>query len=156
MDLARVAYQHYAVRHHATNWRVLTHPERDQIRTVVRLLERYHDRDAVLTQVALAVFNAPCVSALDAQRQAMLRDLLATVRVYLADGQSDDLTLVAGIGPQLEALLNDAGIRTFADLAEVTPSDAYLTSRPMVTAWRLRRWASAARKLMANRGKVTM
>ena len=35
----------------------------------------------------------------------------------------DDLTAIEGIGPKIKALLNDAGITTFAQLAETSPDD---------------------------------
>ena len=37
--------------------------------------------------------------------------------------QPDDLTRLEGIGPKVAKVLNEAGIRTFADLADAKPQD---------------------------------
>jgi len=42
------------------------------------------------------------------------------VRAAGGDGKRDDLKVVEGIGPKIERLLNDAGIRTFAELARTS------------------------------------
>ena|SRR5687767_5652303 len=39
------------------------------------------------------------------------------------DTRKDDLKVINGIGPALEKRLNDTGIYTFADLAELTPEE---------------------------------
>ncbi len=54
--------------------------------------------------------DAPADAAVDSAR-ALAADV---------DGHGDDLTRVEGIGPKIAGLLDDAGIRSFADLA-VTP-----------------------------------
>lgn len=40
-----------------------------------------------------------------------------------AEAVVDDLTKIEGIGPKVEALLNEAGIKTYAQLAEKTPEE---------------------------------
>ncbi|MGO4137320.1 5' DNA nuclease [Rhizobium brockwellii] len=41
----------------------------------------------------------------------------------VARGKADDLKLIAGIGPKLEQVLNDKGIRSFADIAAWTDEE---------------------------------
>lgn len=36
---------------------------------------------------------------------------------------ADDLTQIHGIGPKVQSVLNDAGIRTYSDLAQTTPDE---------------------------------
>jgi len=38
-------------------------------------------------------------------------------------GMPDDLKVITGVGPEIERRLNEAGIRSFAQLAELTPTD---------------------------------
>lgn len=40
-----------------------------------------------------------------------------------ANGKADDLTLIKGIGPKLQATLNELGIFHFAQIAELTPEN---------------------------------
>ena len=63
-----------------------------------------------------------------------------------AQGGSDDLTAIKGIGPAIARKLEAAGVRTFADLAAADPNDLAdkIASRP-VTAERVRTWISEAR-----------
>jgi len=44
-------------------------------------------------------------------------------RPVKTDTRKDDLKLIKGIGPALEKRLNDTGIYTFADLAQLTPEE---------------------------------
>jgi large subunit ribosomal protein L21 len=63
-----------------------------------------------------------------------------------AQGGSDDLTAIKGIGPAIARKLQAAGVRSFADLAAADPNELAdkIASRP-VTAERVRTWISEAR-----------
>jgi NADH-quinone oxidoreductase subunit E len=70
-----------------------------------------------------------------------------------ANGASDDLEVVNGIGPRMAEKLRDLGIRRFAqlaalDAAEITWLDLKLGARGRV---RRERWCEQARDLMAGK-----
>ena len=65
-----------------------------------------------------------------------------------ADIAADDLKVISGIGPAYESRLNDAGIHTYADLAEQTPEK--LRSIAGLKTWRatdLDEWIAEAQTL---------
>jgi predicted flap endonuclease-1-like 5' DNA nuclease len=66
------------------------------------------------------------------------------------DAKQDDLKKIVGIGPALERVLNDIGIRTFRDIAELTPPDVERV-RGQIGSFRNRitrdDWVSQARAL---------
>ena len=75
------------------------------------------------------------IAALEAQLQTT-PDLPATERMAaepvatepapaIAAGRPDDLTQIKGIGPVFARRLNDAGITTFAQLAQATPDQVH-------------------------------
>jgi len=49
---------------------------------------------------------------------AAIEEVRATEAVIAAEVHPDDLTIIEGIGPKINQLLHDAGIQTFAQLAE--------------------------------------
>jgi predicted flap endonuclease-1-like 5' DNA nuclease len=65
----------------------------------------------------------------------------------VAKPETDDLTVIRGIGPAIARKLDALGIRTFADLAAADPEDLAdkVASRP-VTASRVREWVAEAKK----------
>jgi predicted flap endonuclease-1-like 5' DNA nuclease len=65
----------------------------------------------------------------------------------VATPETDDLTVIRGIGPAIARKLDALGIRTFADLAAADPEDlaGKVASRP-VTASRVREWVAEAKK----------
>lgn len=69
------------------------------------------------------------------------------------DGPADDLKRISGVGPKLEAMLNDQGITTFAQLAELDDEgvDA-LQERLTQFPGRIRRddWVEQAKRLAAE------
>jgi len=70
--------------------------------------EEPHAQEAI--SVETPVVEAP--AAIDAVR--------ATEAVITAAVEPDDLTIIEGIGPKINQLLHDAGIQTFAQLAETS------------------------------------
>jgi predicted flap endonuclease-1-like 5' DNA nuclease len=48
-------------------------------------------------------------------------EIIMRTNVLTGDAPSDDLKQIRGIGPKIENKLNDAGVFTFADLADLTP-----------------------------------
>lgn len=66
------------------------------------------------------------------------------------DGEPDDLKRISGVGPKLESLLNEQGITTFAQLAELTEDQVdQLQARLTQFPGRIRRddWVAQARRL---------
>lgn len=51
------------------------------------------------------------------------RALLGRDAIPVPLAPPDDLTTIPGIGPKVQRVLNDAGIRTYRDLAQSTPDD---------------------------------
>jgi hypothetical protein len=154
MDLARHAYDHYAARNRGLFWAAMPNQDREQIRALVRLLERFGGMPSSFDAIARMAYNTPGFSGLDAKTQGMVRDMAATVQVHLAEGRADDLTLIPGIGAAIEAMLNDSGVRLYEHLVHLDPHNAYHNDLPLVTPRRLKQWAKSARKLVAAREKV--
>jgi predicted flap endonuclease-1-like 5' DNA nuclease len=70
-----------------------------------------------------------------------------------AFGQADDLEQIGGVGPMLEALLNEIGVFYYWQIAEWTPEDvAWVESKLMHFRGRILRddWVGRARILMAG------
>ncbi|MCS6879244.1 MAG: hypothetical protein NZP72_13215 [Geminicoccaceae bacterium] len=67
----------------------------------------------------------------------------------------DDLKLIKGIGPVLERRLNELGIRTFADLAALTPERAKEIDAAIEFPGRVERerWVEQAKEILARRGR---
>ena len=72
-------------------------------------------RKVVASVVTAPVVTAPVVAAV----AAAVAPIVAFVAPVVAavSTKPDDLKVVEGIGPKIESLLNDAGIHTFAELA---------------------------------------
>ncbi|MDV4157935.1 MULTISPECIES: 5' DNA nuclease [Rhizobium] len=72
----------------------------------------------------------------------------------LARGKADDLKLIAGIGPKLEQVLNDKGIRSFADIAAWTDEEIARFDAELGFNDRIGRddWTGQA-KVLAGRGR---
>ncbi|TAX91694.1 5' DNA nuclease [Rhizobium leguminosarum] len=72
----------------------------------------------------------------------------------VARGKVDDLKLIAGIGPKLEQVLNDKGIRSFADIAAWTDEEIARFDAELGFNGRIGRddWTGQA-KVLAGRGR---
>lgn len=66
--------------------------------------------------------------------------------------KADDLKLISGIGPKLQAVLNERGIRAFADIAAWTAEDIALIDEELGFEGRIGRddWIGQAKALMAR------
>lgn len=67
--------------------------------------------------------------------------------------RSDDLKLISGVGPGLEKKLQDAGVKTFAQIAALTDAEiAELEAQVVKFAGRIKRddWIGQAKALMAK------
>jgi Fe-S oxidoreductase/nitrate reductase gamma subunit len=88
----------------------------------IHLLDAIEAGEATAAAVEDAPLNAPMAEPLRVPRfsgagaVATADPVVATAGIG-AVGESDDLKLLVGIGPFIEQLLNEAGIRTFEDLA---------------------------------------
>jgi predicted flap endonuclease-1-like 5' DNA nuclease len=71
-----------------------------------------------------------------------------------APPRKDDLKLVKGIGPVLERRLHELGVRSFADLAALTPARVKEIDEAIEFPGRIERerWIEQARELLARRG----
>jgi hypothetical protein len=79
---------------------------------------------AWLLYAALAFFLLMIIIGwLTSRRGAEQAEVTHDPRVHSLSIQADDLTVLEGIGPKVAKVLNEAGIRTFADLAEANPAD---------------------------------
>ena len=70
-----------------------------------------------------------------------------------AAGESDDISLISGIGPVLEKRLREAGITTFRQIAELTPEQAKELDERLNLHGRIEReeWIEQAKELMAGK-----
>ena len=59
---------------------------------------------------------------------------------------SDDLSAITGIGIVIQDRLNRSGIKTYAQLAEVTPEDLEAILGRRITGARINDWIAEARK----------
>lgn len=64
---------------------------------------------------------------LSSRRSAQQAEVTHEARVHSISIQPDDLTVLEGIGPKVAQVLNEAGIRSFADLAAANASDLQKT-----------------------------
>ncbi|GAB4455640.1 MAG: hypothetical protein Kow0070_04270 [Anaerolineales bacterium] len=79
---------------------------------------------AWLLYAALAFFLLMIIVGwLTSRRGAEQAEVTHDPRVHSIPLQADDLTVLEGVGPKVAKVLNDAGIRSFADLAEANPAD---------------------------------
>jgi predicted flap endonuclease-1-like 5' DNA nuclease len=71
-----------------------------------------------------------------------------------APPRKDDLKLVKGIGPVLERRLHELGVRSFADLAALTPARVKEIDEAIEFPGRIERerWIEQAKELLARRG----
>lgn len=98
---------------------------------------------------SVAVMEAPSQASADLAEQAPVT--LTAAR----DGKGDDLKLIVGVGPKLEALLHDLGFWHFDQIAAWTPEQvAWVNSRLGTFKGRVTRddWIAQARKLSASKG----
>jgi predicted flap endonuclease-1-like 5' DNA nuclease len=65
------------------------------------------------------------------------------------NGEPDDLTLITGIGPRIQTILNDYGIWHFSQIAEWTDDNEIWIDRQLNFAGRVSRegWINQAREL---------
>ena len=78
------------------------------------------DQMSDAAEAAQAPVEAPVVAAPVAPAVAAATPEVVTAAAPVAGNEADDLTQVNGIGPKAAALLNEAGITTFAQLAALS------------------------------------
>ena len=61
------------------------------------------------------------------RRRAEPADVATAAVTARADGPADDLTRIEGIGPKVAQVLNEAGIKTFDELARANPAEVQNT-----------------------------
>ncbi len=68
-------------------------------------------------------------------------------------GEKDDLSLLSGIGPKIQQKLEEAGITTFRQIAELTPEQAKELDEKLKLGGRIEReeWIEQAKELMAGK-----
>ena len=73
-----------------------------------------------------------------------------------ADGQADDLTLITGVGPRIQTILNELGIWHFSQIAEWSPENEIWIDDQLNFAGRVSRedWVSQARELVSANQKA--
>lgn len=77
-----------------------------------------HAHEEELHAHKAASVETPVVETPVVEAPAAIEAVRATEAVITAAVQPDDLTIIEGIGPKINQLLHDAGIQTFAQLAE--------------------------------------
>ncbi|KKX34282.1 hypothetical protein YH62_03750 [Rhizobium sp. LC145] len=84
------------------------------------------------------------------KRQARGKAVPATGSDAGIVGPADDLKLISGIGPKLEKVLNDMGVRRFADIAGWSKADVARFDKTLGFEGRIGRddWIGQAKKLM--------
>jgi large subunit ribosomal protein L21 len=77
----------------------------------------------------------------------------ATAPVAAADGKSDDISLVGGIGPKMEAGMRELGYNTFASIAAMTPEQVEAAEAHLKQKGRFAReeWIEQAKELAAGK-----
>lgn len=72
------------------------------------------------------------------------------------DGQPDDLTLISGVGPRIQTILNDFGIWHFSQIADWSPENEAWIDTQLNFAGRVSRegWVQQARDLVAANAKA--
>jgi large subunit ribosomal protein L21 len=113
---------------HAT---VLSHGRADKVRIFkMRRRKHYQKRqghrqwftEIFISEIAFAgesaKASAPSIAAFAALSPVAAANVSATKKTAKAKSGGDDLTVVEGIGPKIAGLFNDAGIMTFAQLAD--------------------------------------
>ena len=70
-----------------------------------------------------------------------------------AGGEKDDLSLLSGVGPKIQQKLEEAGITTFRQIAELTPEQAKELDEKLKLGGRIEReeWIEQAKELMAGK-----
>jgi large subunit ribosomal protein L21 len=70
-----------------------------------------------------------------------------------AAGGKDDLSLLSGVGPKIQQKLEEAGITTFRQIAELTPEQAKELDEKLKLGGRIEReeWIEQAKELMAGK-----
>ncbi len=70
-----------------------------------------------------------------------------------ARGEKDDLSLLSGVGPKIQQRLEEAGITTFRQIAELTPEQARELDEKLKLGGRIEReeWIEQAKELMAGK-----
>jgi len=79
-----------------------------------------------LTEVvnsAASIDPAAALEPLNAETPTVTAEQSATVTAAVLDEAADDLTAIAGIGPGLARKLDDAGIKSYADIAAWSAAD---------------------------------
>jgi large subunit ribosomal protein L21 len=71
----------------------------------------------------------------------------------VADGKSDDISLIGGVGPKMEAGLRELGYNTFAAIAAWTPADVEKVEAHLKQKGRVGReeWIEQAKELLAGK-----
>jgi predicted flap endonuclease-1-like 5' DNA nuclease len=87
---------------------------------VVHVPQAHTPPPAPAARVAEPVVAAPVAAPKPAAPAAALIDLAAAKAAGFALKNANDLTVVEGIGPKINELFNNAGIKTFAQLAAAT------------------------------------
>ena len=72
------------------------------------------------------------------------------------EGQADDLTLITGVGPRIQTILNELGIWHFSQIAEWSPDNETWIDDQLNFAGRVSRegWVSQARELVSANQKA--
>lgn len=105
--------------------------------------------------IAAVKTEAPAAPEADADKAAQVSDLLGSIGTFDASTQTaDDLKKVKGIGPQMEQVLNQIGIYTFAQVSRMTQKEYdLLDSITGSFPGRAQRddWAGQAKRLNENK-----
>jgi large subunit ribosomal protein L21 len=77
----------------------------------------------------------------------------APLAAPVADGKSDDISLIGGIGPKMEAGMRELGYNTFASIAAMTPEQIEAAETHLKQKGRFAReeWIEQAQELLAGK-----
>ena len=94
-------------------------------------------------------------AANDDEQQAPTIDGVAPPKQEQPDGAPDDLTLISGVGPRIQTILNDLGIWHFTQIANWSPENEAWVDDQLNFAGRVGRegWVTQARELVAANEK---
>jgi predicted flap endonuclease-1-like 5' DNA nuclease len=92
--------------------------------------EEPHGHDAPVMETPAAIVEERAMEAVVEEAPAAIVGERAIETAIAVDVQPDDLTVIEGIGPKVNQLLHNAGIQTFAQLANTSPENLKSILKP--------------------------
>ena len=97
--------------------------------------------------------GAKPAAKLKAEKKAEAAPAAQTFAAPVADGKSDDISLIGGIGPKMETGMRELGYNTFASIAAMSADDVAKAEAHLKQKGRIGReeWIEQAKELLAGK-----